>query len=72
MKQEYKYLPETDFAGRTKLKGKPWDEFIAVMFLRNANYPRFGSMMVEFCKAYANEDDKYSKDIYKMIDITRQ
>ena len=39
--QKYKDL-EGNEAGRKKLKSEAWNEFLAILFLRNANQARFG------------------------------
>ena len=48
------------------------DEFIAVLFLRNANYTRFGSMLTDYRKLFANNDDKYPKDLKCMMDVMQK
>ena len=70
--QEYRDLPASDFASRKKLKDQAWEEFIAVMFLRNANHARFSGMLLDFRKLYANNDDKYPKNLKTMVDVMRQ
>ena len=41
------------------------------LFLKNTNQERFGEMLVEYRKVYANLYDKYPKDTYKMVDVMR-
>ena len=45
---------------------------MAVLFLQNSNHARFSSMLLEFRKAYANNDNKYPKDLGSMMDVMRQ
>ena len=70
--QEYRDLPASDFASRKKLKDQAWEEFIAVMFLRNANHACFDGMLLDFLKSFANNDDKYPKNLKTMVDVMRQ
>ena len=70
--QEYRDLPASDFANRKKLKDQAWEEFIAVVFLQNASHTRFSGMLLDFCKSYANNNDKYPKNLKTMVDIMRQ
>ena len=71
-KDEYKGLASTDEAGQKKMKSESWDELIVVMFLRNSQQARYGGMLLEFRKAFANNEDKYPKDLSSMVDIMRQ
>lgn len=61
-----------NFANRRKLKNEAWKEFIAGMFSRNANHARFSKMLLEFCKACANNENKYPKDLSTMINVTKK
>ena len=69
-KDEYKGAPDDDT--RKKVKKDSWNEFISVLFLRNSNHQRFSSMMLEFRKGYANNDDRYPKSLLSMMDVMRQ
>ena len=48
------------------------DKFIAVLFLRNSNYERYNSMLVEYRKDFANKCNKYPADLQAMMDVMRQ
>ena len=54
------------------MKAESWDEFVSVLFLRNSHQSRFSSMMPDFRKSFANNDDKYPKDLLSMMDVMRQ
>ena len=69
-KDEYKNT--TDDVVKKKVKKDSWDEFISVLFLRNSNHARFSGMMLDFRKSFANNDDKYPKDLLSMMDVMRQ
>ena len=56
-KKEYCDLPATDIDARKDLKVKEWAKFKAILFLRNADTHRFGDMLVEFRKQFANNKD---------------
>ena len=43
-----------------------------VLFLRNYEQDRFGEMMIEYCKSFANNDNKYPHSLSGMIDVMRQ
>ena len=59
-KQAYKDLGSGDDAGRAKMKADSWNEFIAVLFLRNSNHARFNSMLLEFRKSFVNNNPEKS------------
>ena len=63
------YRNDADDDTRAKVKVKSWDEFVSVLFLRNSHHARFISMMLKFRKGFANNDDKYSKDLSSIIQI---
>ena len=69
-KDEYKSA--TDETGRKKVKKDSWEEFISVLFLRNSNHARFSSMMLDFSQNFANNGDKYPKNLLSMMDVMRQ
>ena len=69
-KDDYKNAVDDD--ARAKVKAESWDEFVSVLFLRNSNQARFSSMMLDFRKNFANNDDKYPKDLLSMMDVMRQ
>ena len=71
-KDAYKNLASTDTDQMAKMKAESWEEFIAVLFLRNSNHARFSGMLLEFRKSYANNDDKYPKNLMSMVDVMRQ
>ena len=71
-RQEYQDLPANELTAMAKLKSETWNEFVAILFLRNSNNARFGSMLVDFRKSFANNDDKYPKDLGSMVDVMRQ
>ena len=45
---------------------------MSVLFLRNANHERFGELLVDYRKAYANKEVKYPQNLSDMIDVMRQ
>ena len=69
---EYLALAVTDTAGKDLMKRQELDKFMAILFLRNAEQDRFGEMMVEYRKSFANKDNKYQSCVPDMIDIMRQ
>ena len=68
----YLDLAATDTAGQSRLKGEELNKFMAILFLRNAEEDRFGEMMIEYRKSFANKDNKYPKSVPDMIDVMRQ
>ena len=44
---------------------------MAIIFLRNAEQSRFGEMLFEYRKAFANKEDRYPRKIPDMVDIMR-
>ena len=40
-----------------KVKRKELDKLLSVLFLRNANHGRFGELLVEYRKSFANKDN---------------
>ena len=69
-RDDYKSAADED--AKEKIKMDSWEEFISVLFLRNSNHQRFSSMMLEFRKNYANNDDRYPKNLLSMMDVMRQ
>ena len=47
-------------------------KFIAVLFLRNADYATYNDLLVEFRKSYANKLDIYPKNLEDVVDVMRQ
>ena len=48
------------------------EKFIAVLFLRNADYGTYNKLMVEYRKSYANKYDTYPKSLKDVVDVMRQ
>ena len=48
---------------KKEVKQNETDKFLAALFLRNTNYERYGELLVEYCKAYANSEERYPKNI---------
>ena len=69
---EYLALAVTDTAGKDLMKRQELDKFMAILFLRNAEQDRFGEMMVEYRKSFANKDNKYPQSVPDMIDVMCQ
>ena len=47
-------------------------KFWAMLFIHGADHKRFGSLLVDWQKAYANKHhDLYLEDIYSMLDVMR-
>ena len=67
---EYKSLVLDE--SKKKFKKEMLDKFIAVLFLRNSNYERYNSMLVEYRKDFANKCNKYPADLQAMMDVMRQ
>ena len=61
-----------DDATRKQVKKKELDKPLYAFFLHNANHDRFGEILVEYRKAYANKDVKYPQDLSSMMDVVRQ
>ena len=66
------YLAVADNAARKEIKRKEFGKMMSVLFLRNANHERFGELLVEYRKAYANKDIKYLQNLSNMMDVMRQ
>ena len=66
------YLAAADAEEMKEVKKQELDKFIAVLFLRNASQERFGELLVEYRKAFANKDTKYPQDLNSMMDVMRQ
>ena len=43
-----------------------------MLFLRNLDKDRFGEMLVEYRKSFANKDNKYPQTVSDMMDVMRQ
>ena len=69
---DYLALEATDSVGQDLMKQQELDKFVAILFLRNAEQDRFGEMMVEYCRSFANKDNKYPQSVPDMIDVIRQ
>ena len=67
---EYKTLILDE--NKNKFKKEMLDKFIAVLFLRNSNYERYNSMLVEYRKDFANKCNKYPANLQAMMDVMRQ
>ena len=66
------YTAAVDDAARQDVKSRELDKFLAVLFLRNANHERFGDLLFEYRKEFANNEEKYPKDLKTMMDVMRQ
>ena len=51
---------------------KDWERFKSILFLRNAESARFGDLLVDYRKEYANNIDKYPEDLQTMVDVMWQ
>ena len=67
---EYKTLVPDE--SKKKFKKDMLDKFIAVLFLRNSNYEKYNSMLVEYRKDFANKCNKYPANLQAMMDVMRQ
>ena len=65
-------LVVTDNAGRKAVKKSELNKFEAALFLRNANHDRYGDLLIEYRKAYANKECRYPKSMHDMMDVMRQ
>ena len=57
---------------KKKFKEKELKKFLAVLFLRNADYGTYNELLVEYRKAYANKQDIYPKSLEDVLDVLRQ
>ena len=48
------------------------DNFMDILFLRNADKDRFGEMLVDFRKSYANKENRYPQSMANIMDVMRQ
>ena len=55
-----------------KVKRKELDKLLSVLFLRNANHGRFGELLVEYRKSFANKDVKHLHSLGEMMDVMHQ
>ena len=69
---EYIVFTLGDTDGQSRVKKKAMDNFLAMLFLRNTDKERFGDMLVDFRKSYANKDNKYPQSVADMMDVMRQ
>ena len=69
---EYKRVSPTNTAAQSVLKKDVTGRFMAILFLRNAEQSRFGEMLLEYRKAFANKEDKYPRTIPDMVDVMRK
>ena len=67
--QEYQTLSDAD--DKAKLLEEGMERFYSVLFLRNSDKARYGDLVLEYCKAFAGEENKYPKKLTTMIDIMR-
>ena len=66
------YLAAADDAARKEIKKNELDKMMSVLFLRNANHERFGELLVEYRKAYANKEVKYPQKLSNMMYVMRK
>ena len=57
---------------KKKFKEKELKKFLAVLFLRNADYGTYNELLVEYCKAYVNKQDIYPKSLEDVLDVMWQ
>ena len=57
------YTAAVQDAAWQDVKSRELDKFLAVLFLRNANHERFGDLLFEYRKAFANDEEKYSQRV---------
>ena len=55
-----------------EFKSNEMKKFVAVLFLRNADYATYNDMLVEYRKSYANKLDIYPKSLEDVVDVMRQ
>ena len=56
---------------KKKFKEKELNKFLAVLFLRNANYRTYNDLLVEYRRSYANKQDIYPKSLEDVLDVMR-
>ena len=69
---EYQNLPlGTDLANQQLDQKKAMmNKFWAMLFIRGSDHERYGSLLVDWRKSYANkQQDLYSDDLYAMLDV---
>ena len=49
-----------------------WDRFKVIHILRSADPTRFGDLLLDYRKEYANNIEKYPADLQTMVDVLRQ
>ena len=69
---EYTALTLGDTDMQSRVQKKAMDNFMAMLFLSNFNKDRFGEMLVDFMKSYANKDNKYPQLVADIVNIMRQ
>ena len=57
---------------REALRKRELNKFEASLFLRNADGDRYGDLLVEYRKAYANKECRYPTSVNDMMDVMRQ
>ena len=53
-------------------RSKELKKFIAVLFLRNADYATYSKLLIEYRKSFANKHDLYPKTLEDMVDVICQ
>ena len=48
------------------------EKFIAILFLRNANYHQYNDLLVDYRMSFANRQDIYPKKLEEAVDVMRQ
>ena len=74
---EFKALPAGTVAGvdtlaQKETKKENWEKLLVVLFLRNLEHGRYGELLVDYRKSYANKDCRYPDNVPDMIDVMRQ
>ena len=69
---EYLALTFGDTVGQANVKKKALNNFLAMLFLRNVDKDRFGDMLVDYRKEFANKENKYPQSVANMMDVMRQ
>ena len=65
------YKPALFDDRRNKIKKAELDKFMPVLFLRNANYDKCNKLLIEYQKAYTNNDCWYPETLQGMMDVMR-